>query len=183
MNRLLARTFERLRIRLELVVQRAIVKTVNDSGGLQILQVVTRASEIDGAERIQPYGLTSVPSDGDEGIALLVGGNRDHVYVLGPDSRSRPKDKPAGTVILYSPVGGQQLEFKPDGSIDLQAAIGQLMKLIADTIELGDGVGGQRLCTESLITWLLNHTHDYVTPPREPLAPGAPMTTEKTKAT
>ena len=57
---------------------------------------------IDGAERMQLYGITSHPLKGADVLVLSVGGVRQHPVVLIDDRRNRVKDLEEGEVCLYS---------------------------------------------------------------------------------
>jgi phage gp45-like len=66
-----------LATRIANMVARALVKNVDDSLKVQILQLGVLADETrEGVERIQNYGFTSVPLEGAEAVALFVGGRQ-----------------------------------------------------------------------------------------------------------
>ncbi len=106
------RLLEPLRNRVAGMVARAVVNLVDDSKRMQELQLQLLAGElIDGAERVQNYGLTSkpFPPSGDraaEAVVLFVGGGRDHPLVVAVDDRRhRPKDLADGESTLYDDQG------------------------------------------------------------------------------
>ncbi|HEX7124677.1 MAG TPA: phage baseplate assembly protein V [Thermodesulfobacteriota bacterium] len=96
-----------LRRRILLMVSRAIVRVVDDSGGLQVVQVTALAGEVlDGVTRVQVYGLTSHPHSEAEGVLVCVGGTRSHgLLVTVDDRRYRPRGLAAGEVCLYTDEG------------------------------------------------------------------------------
>lgn len=85
------------------MVSRAVVSLVNDSFKMQALQVTLQADQTpDDAEHFQSYGLTSVPFQGAEGIALAVGGSSGHIAVICVDDRRyRVKGLANGEVCIY----------------------------------------------------------------------------------
>ena len=92
-----------LRRRVMMMIGRAVLKVIDDSTGLQIVQVEALAGEvIDRAERIQSYGFTSHPLPGADALVLAVGGMRQHPVVLVDDRRHRLKDLEKGDVAVYT---------------------------------------------------------------------------------
>ena len=121
-----------LRRRINLMISRAIITAVNDSDGLQVLQLTGLANEtLDGVERVQEYGFTSHPLAGAIGVLACVAGNRDHgVVVAVDDRRYRLVGLAAGEVALHDDQGqmviirrngitveGQNIHLKSDGVI------------------------------------------------------------------
>lgn len=110
------RLIQPLRRRVMLMVSRAVIKVVNDAGGIQKLQIVGYDGELlEGVERLQEYGLTSVPLGNAEAVATAVGGNRSHTIVIAVDDRRfRLKNLAPGEVALYDDLG-QKVHLKRDG--------------------------------------------------------------------
>lgn len=104
------------------MVSRAVVKAVTDTSGIQKLRIALLADEEhDKIERIQQYGFTSVPLAGAEGVAVFVGGSRDHGIVIAvDDKRYRLKNLAAGEVALYTDEG-DKIHFKRGGKIEIIA--------------------------------------------------------------
>jgi phage baseplate assembly protein V len=104
-------TIERMtagaRNKASLMVGRCILKAIGDGKAVQLVQAQLLAEEIhDDVERIQQYGLTSVPKPGAEGVIVFVGGNRDHGLLIAvEDRRYRLKGLEAGEVALYDDLG------------------------------------------------------------------------------
>lgn len=103
----LRKLIDPLKRRISMMVGRAVIKTVSDSGDLQLLQLLLNSDEIrSGLARIQEYGFTSVPMAGAEAAVLFLNGNRDHGIVIGvEDRRYRLKGLSAGEVALYDDQG------------------------------------------------------------------------------
>jgi phage baseplate assembly protein V len=121
----LSRLLEPLRRRVMLTVGRAVLRAVSDGPGLQTLQLTLLAGETrDGVERVQPYGLTTVPQAGAEAVVLCIGGNRDHpVAIVVGDAGGRPSGLGPGEVCLYSSqdaAGGHRVLMKADRTIVIQ---------------------------------------------------------------
>lgn len=103
--------------RVRLMVARAVVQLVLDSGKLQVVQVQLRAGEVRDAERFQTYGHTSVPFPGAEAIAVAVGGSTDHMVVIAlDDRRHRPAGLQPGESTLYDDQG-QMVYITRDGIV------------------------------------------------------------------
>jgi phage baseplate assembly protein V len=134
-----------------MMVSRAVVKIVDDSLKMQSVQIALLADELkDGVERFQQYGLTSHPKTGAEGIALFLGGNRDHgIVICVDDRRYRLKDLEAGEVALYDDLG--QKVFLSRNGIFVETDREDGVRVIApkvvvesDDISLGSE-GGQKV--------------------------------------
>lgn len=111
-----------MRRRIAMAIGRAVLRAVDDSGGLQRLQLSLYAEETrDQVDRVQPFGLTSVPLPGAEVVVVCVGGGRDHPVALAiDDSRFRPTALAAGEVCLYSARPGQRITLLADGTVLVQ---------------------------------------------------------------
>lgn len=98
------------------MVSRAVLSAVDDSTGIQALQIEGMADELhDGVERMQDYGFTSHPKAGAEATVVFAGGLRSHglIVALG-DRRFRLKDLTEGEVAMYDDQG-QVVRLKRDG--------------------------------------------------------------------
>ena len=93
-----------LRRRVLLMVGRAVLRVVDDSLKLQAVQVEGLPGEVlDGIERWQQYGFTSVPHPGAEAIIAALGGQRQHSVVLAvEDRRYRVMGLEQGEVCIYT---------------------------------------------------------------------------------
>jgi phage baseplate assembly protein V len=129
---------ERLTRRLRLAISLAFVQRVDDSHGLQGLQISLLPGEIkNGVPRVQEYGFTSVPEAGAEAIVLALGGDRANLVAIAVDDRRyRPTGLAAGETVLYSKFG-QRVWLKADGSIELTPAAGQPVKVNGDLTASG----------------------------------------------
>ena len=71
------RLLRSLQRRMATLVGRAVLLAVNSGTGLQSVQVSILADEVmDGVEHMEPYGFTSNPLPGAEGVVLNVAGQR-----------------------------------------------------------------------------------------------------------
>jgi phage baseplate assembly protein V len=104
---LMKRALAPLTARLQMMVSRAVVRLVEDAGGLQTLQVAAVAGEVlDGVERFGEYGLASRPHPGAEALVVCVGGLRSHGIVVSVgDRRFRLKGLETGEVALHDDQG------------------------------------------------------------------------------
>jgi phage baseplate assembly protein V len=124
-----------LRTRVANMVSRAVVKLVDDSKKLQIVQIGLLDGETrDEVERFQQYGFTSAPKEGAEAVVFFVGGRRDHGLVLAVDDRRfRFHPLESGEVALYTDEG-DSIVIKRGGNIEVTAAA--KVKVAAPTVEL-----------------------------------------------
>jgi len=113
--------------RVRLMIGRAVLSTINDAGGIQIVQVKLLAGETrDNVERMQNYGYNSVPLPGAEGIMASVSGNRDHgVIIVMDDGRYRMRNLQPGEVAMYSHLDQEShrhhIYLDKDGGITVMA--------------------------------------------------------------
>lgn len=89
------------------LLARAVIKLINPNTKNQTMQAGLLAGEIKGdMEHIEPYGFTSHPHPGAEGIASFFGGDRSHgVLVVVGDKRYRLQGLVEGEVALYDDLG------------------------------------------------------------------------------
>jgi phage baseplate assembly protein V len=112
--------------RVNLMVSRGVIRRVTDSARAQLVQVsllgdsTTGDEEIaDDVEHVQPFGVSFVPPAGSEVAAICVGGNRDHVLVLGASSRAhRPTGASEGEGGLYT-LNGWKVFLDDEGNVYL----------------------------------------------------------------
>lgn len=102
--------------RVYLMISRAVVALVKDAFKMQELQIKGFAGEtMEGVERFQQYGFTSVPHPGAEAVVLSIGGNRSHPVVIAVDDRRyRLKALEGGEVALYDDQD-QKIHIKRSG--------------------------------------------------------------------
>lgn len=105
--RAVAKLTNPIRRRVLLMIGRAVVRLVDDAGGLQRVQVTALAGETrDAIERVQNYGVSSRPLAGAEAVIVCVGGNRDHpVAIAVDDRRHRKAGLQPGEVAIYTDEG------------------------------------------------------------------------------
>jgi phage baseplate assembly protein V len=112
--------------KLKLVASKAVLELVKDSAGLQQVQVSLLAGEVtDGAEHMQPGGLTHVPLPGAEGVYLTIGGVRDDGVVLAMSNRgNRVQGMQPGETALYS-SGALPITIKLliDGTLEIESPL------------------------------------------------------------
>lgn len=119
-----------LKARMNAMVARAVLDSVNDGSMLQAVEVTVGSfgNDDDGndlpdklpGEHFQPGGLTHVPLRDAEGIVLCVQGLRSHPLMLLLSNRDqRPKGLQAGETALYTAgeLGGIRVLCKADGSV------------------------------------------------------------------
>ena len=157
----LSRVLGPLKTRLTNTVSRAVVKLVDDSLKFQELQVGILNGETRGqVERLQNYGFTAVPLEGAEGVAVCVGGRRDHTVIIACDDRRyRVKGLQGGEVAVYTDEG-DKLVFKRGGTVELTATT--KVKILCPLVECADltatGTVNAAVVIDGGIT-LGTHTH------------------------
>lgn len=118
-----------LRHRVQMMLARAVVQLVDDSLGIQAVQLAVLDGElVEGAERMQDYGFTSVPFPGAEAVVAFPGGLRSHGLVVAVgDRRYRLKGLQAGEVAIYDDqeqrvvIGREGIRVVSSLKIDLEA--------------------------------------------------------------
>lgn len=102
---------------------RGVVALVDAGRMLQSLQMRLTADEVkDGMEHFEPYGFTSNPHPGAEGLAAFLGGDRSHgVVICVSDRRFRLQGLQSGEVALHTDEG-DVLHFKRGRVIEVQTA-------------------------------------------------------------
>lgn len=113
---------ERVARRVLLSLARALVTTVNDSGGVQMMQVKLNALETrDNTPRVAEFGLTSNPPVNSDAFVVFLGGDRSNGVVLGTVHQpSRPKNLASGETMIYS-QDGKSIYLTASGGIVVDA--------------------------------------------------------------
>lgn len=89
------------------MIARAVLALVDAGKKMQSVQLRITAGETKGGlEHFEPYGYTSNPKPGAEGLVLFLGGDRSHgVVICLADRRYRLKGLKPGEVAIYSDEG------------------------------------------------------------------------------
>lgn len=119
-GRALDRVARRLAQRMQAFLGRCVLLAVR-SGKMQGVQVQILAGEAREAEHFEPYGFTSVPLPGAEGVVIFPSGDRDHgiVVVLG-DRRHRYQGLEPGEAALYH-YEGHRVVLRNGGKVEVEA--------------------------------------------------------------
>lgn len=109
--------------RLANLLARVVLSRIDDSKKMQLVQLTALDGETrENVERVQNYGFTSVPKPGAEGVAVFVGGYRDHGLVVAMDDRRyRPTGLQAGEVAVYTDQG-DKVVIERGGTIRVTAS-------------------------------------------------------------
>ena len=123
MKNLIQSAIRPLRNRVYSMIKRAVIESVNDAGGIQLVKLNLLAGEArDGIERFQNFGFSSNPPSSAECVAAAIGGNNDHLIVMVADDRSsRPKNLQSGETIVYT-NDGTFIKLKKGGKIEILTA-------------------------------------------------------------
>lgn len=105
------------------MISRCTLALANAKGKLQQLQIRMLAGEVkDAVEHLEPYGFTSCPLPGAEGVAVFPGGDRSHgVVVVIADRRFRLQGLKAGEVALFTDEG-DKIHFERGRKITAETA-------------------------------------------------------------
>lgn len=121
----LKRLLNPLKRKLYLLLGRAILTIMDNSGEAQVVQITMLKNEtITDIERPQDFGFDSVPPvEASDGIAAFINGNRDHGVVLRMQCRTlRPTDLVEGESAIYSnndATDTHRIHLKADGSTEI----------------------------------------------------------------
>jgi phage gp45-like len=110
--------------RLANAIARAVVSRVNDSGGLQTIQLGVMAGEtVDDAEHFQAYGFSSSVPLGGEAVVLFPNGDRARPLVIATGHRaSRITGLEEGETAIYN--ADSLVILKNDGTIEARSRSG-----------------------------------------------------------
>lgn len=104
-----------LQRRVQTMIARGTVRSVDDAFKMQLLNI---DGEDDFAptriEHWHPYGMTMHPRAGAEVLMLALGGNRDHMVVIGTADRRCRIQNMAGGEVAFHDDQGQKVHFKRD---------------------------------------------------------------------
>lgn len=118
-----ARVTRRIDRRLRGMVRRFVLGALTDDGAQQV-SGSGLGEDYDELDLVEPYGLTSKPPAGADGVIVYVGGATENGVAWVYDRRTRPKSLVEGEVALYNgnvDGGGSQITLQADGSIEIQA--------------------------------------------------------------
>lgn len=105
----LTRLLKNIQSRVLLMIGRGVLKAVSDNANAQLCQVSLLDGELkSNVERVQNYGMTSVPPAGSLATVLFVGGDRSNGLVIAAEDRKiRVKGLKAGEVAIYTDEGDE----------------------------------------------------------------------------
>lgn len=160
------------------LLARGTVVLANSANKLQSLQMRLTAGEVnDDMEHFEPYGFTSNPLAGAEGIATFLGGDRSHAVVLVvADRRYRLQALAAGEVAIYTDEG-DKIHFKRGRVIDIDTATLNIrassgVNIDSPTLSMSGKIVSQGDQVAAGISQI-NHVHSGVQP--GPGQTGAPV--------
>lgn len=112
-----------LRNRVYTMITRAVLETVTDTNGMQVMKLNLLAGEArEDVENFQNFGFASNAPPTSECLVVAPGGNRDHLIVVAVNDReTRIKDLKTGESVFYNNLG-DKLHLKENR--DLQGDIG-----------------------------------------------------------
>lgn len=132
--------------RIQMMIARAIVGRVDDSPGVQALQIDLLADEThDDVERFQNYGFGSHPLPEAEAVVVFPGGLRSRGIVIAVEDRRWRMKLDAGEVAIFDDQG-QAVHLTRDGirivsDFKVEVEAPQVI-VTSDDVQLG-GAGGQ----------------------------------------
>jgi phage baseplate assembly protein V len=109
-----------LKNKMQLMIGRCVLKAAKADGLLGMQIDGLEDETIDGAERIENYGLAGHPPGGAEGVMASAGGSRDHVLIVAMEHRGHRPTLEQGEVKMYS-MFKQFIHLDKDGNIHIEA--------------------------------------------------------------
>ena len=149
-----------------LIIGRAIVSAIDNTGDTQRVQLQLLAEEIASkVERFEEYGFSTYPFSGSQAVSVFINGDRAHGIILCVhDRRYRPTYLEEGEIVFYTDEDqggdGHRVHFKRGRQIAIRGA----------NIALGADIGeGRNLADDRLVAAFNNHIHLGGTLPVNPL--------------
>lgn len=138
---------------------------VDDTTGIQSVQVLGLDRELLDVQRLQGFGYSSVPPVGTEVLVLFING-RAHGYVVADDDpASRVKGLNPGDSVAYS-VSGARAICRATGAIELTPALSQPVLITGNLVVTGN-VSDVNGSMQEMRGFYNAHTHGG--PPAVPL--------------
>jgi phage gp45-like len=110
------------------------------ASGLMVMQIQALEGEtIEGAERIENYGLAGNPPGGAEGVMVEAGGDRDHVLIVAMEHRGFRPAVAGGEVKVYSQFE-QFIHLDQNGDLIISAPQGVKIKAKSLDAQLSEGI-------------------------------------------
>jgi len=146
-----------LRNRVYGIITRAVIESVKDSEGMQVMKLNMLAGESrTDVERFQNFGFTSNPPDNAEAVVVAVGGNRDHLIVVSVSHRqSRLKGLPKGGSAIHSSDGTKPVAIVktlPDGTVEISHSTSDAKVLMKPSGEIVHKSVGKLLLGDDPLT-------------------------------
>jgi phage baseplate assembly protein V len=156
----LYRLLNPIRKQISLILGRALLSALDDSKGLQLLQVSILSDELkDGIERVQNYGFTSNPPPGSEVLLGRIGGSTDQTIAISVDSsKDRKKSLSTEDVAVYR-KGGDYILLSSD---KVEIFSSKKIILNCSDVTLGGGSGGTGVVTGQCICAFTGAVHPDV---------------------
>jgi phage baseplate assembly protein V len=123
---------KKLKNKIELMVGRCVLKAAKAEGLLTMQIEALEGETIDGAERLENYGLAGHPPGGAEGVMVSAGGARDHVLIVAMEDRGVRPALSDGEVKLYSKFE-QLIHLDKEGNIIIKAP--KAIKIEAESLD------------------------------------------------
>lgn len=103
--------------------QRGLVRRVSYANKTRFMQLQAEGAEpLDNIEHLEPFGFTSHPVPGAEGIVLAFNGNSSHSVVFCVGDRRYRLEIAEGEVAIYN-RHGDKVHIKDNREIDVTAAV------------------------------------------------------------
>ena len=171
--------YNKVLIRISLLLARGYITSVDDSGKTQKLQVNCLADEtVSNIERFEQYGMAAYPIPNSEAFVAFLNGNRSQGIVLCVHNREyRPSYLSEGEVALYSYIDkttNHRIHFTKDGYIKMYGSKYYISNNAEDLIDLmvqfctavegitvATGIGVQPIINKATFTTLKTKLSDF----------------------
>ncbi|MGH1429750.1 MAG: phage baseplate assembly protein domain-containing protein [Neptuniibacter sp.] len=115
--------FSRLLRKVRRINQRGLLRRVAYANKTRFMQLQVEGAEpLDAIEHLEPFGFTSHPVPGAEGIVLAFNGNGSHSVVFCVGDRRYRLEVSEGEAAIYN-RHGDKVHIKDDRTIDVTAAV------------------------------------------------------------
>lgn len=132
-----------IRRRVDLMISRAVIKTINLTGKIPIAQTSLLRGEIrDAVEIFQQYGFASGPIEGCEGVAVFIGGDRSNGIVIATEDRRYRLSIVKGEVAIFTDEG-DKVHLKRGRTIEVVA--GTKVIMTTPVVEVSGNITCQNL--------------------------------------
>lgn len=155
----------RLNNRVKMMVARGVIKLVDDSEGVQLVQIsLLKKENRSDIEHFQNFGFSSHPDDGTEGVCVFLDGDRSRGFLIATDNRKiRIKDLKKGESVQYNSKGTkihlqdsetclmELKKLKVDNGVDeMVSVVSEFMRILIEDAKVLTAIGPQQFTADTI---------------------------------